>query len=294
MRPDPRVDYAFKKLYGSEATVDLLEDLVNAVLASPPEQRLVDMQIGNPFNEKETAEDKLSVLDVKARDASGRLFNVEMQILVRPFFKERGLYYWARVYSGQLVEGTEYRLLHPTISICFLDGVLWPDIDAYHHSFVPVDRKTGQVLTDHFQMHFIELPKFVLTPEQLQTPLEVWCYFLIHAPTLERHKLPPALDIPPIHRALEVLDVMSQTDTERERYEARLKAIRDMNSRLAGERQEGRKEGREEGKLIGQIRICQLLLKQPQTPEEALEKLSLEDLTRLADEWQRKALSPAP
>jgi hypothetical protein len=68
---DPKVDYAFKKLFGSESNTDLLSDVLHAVLQPPADRRFVELAILNPFNEKDTTEDKLSVLDIKARDASG-------------------------------------------------------------------------------------------------------------------------------------------------------------------------------------------------------------------------------
>ena len=84
---DPRVDYAFKKVFGSEANVPLLSDLLHAVLK--PERRIVDLQLLNPFNEKNWEEDKLSVLDIKARDELGQQYNVEMQLFGFPFCCKR-------------------------------------------------------------------------------------------------------------------------------------------------------------------------------------------------------------
>ena len=54
---DPTVDYAFKRLFADPANKDLLIHLLNAVLdPSPP---IVDVEILNPFNEKDYADDKL-------------------------------------------------------------------------------------------------------------------------------------------------------------------------------------------------------------------------------------------
>jgi predicted transposase/invertase (TIGR01784 family) len=305
MKPgiDPKVDYAFKKVFGSESSLDLLASLVNAVL-QPPGGPIVDLEILNPFSEKDTPDDKVSVLDIKARDASGRLFNIEMQMLALQHFRQRALYYWAKVYAQELEEGSDYHELHPTVSICFLDSQLFPQRGEYHHRFVLADQATAEVLTDHLSMHFLELPKFTLAADQLKTPLEVWCYFLRHGESLDSAQLPAALNIPPIHRALEVLNVLTQNDAERERYEARLKGLRDLSSARKDAREEGRKEGRKEGReegreegrkegiLIERVRLCQRVLKQAQTPVEELEKMSLEDLARLAGDLEKQALPP--
>lgn len=121
---DPKIDYAFKRLFGADRNRALLIDLVNAVLRLPPGERIVELEILNPFNDKEALDDKLSVVDIKARDEKGRLFNIEMQMLAVAFWRERILYYWSRLYSQQLHEGENYGKLRPTVSICFLNGTL--------------------------------------------------------------------------------------------------------------------------------------------------------------------------
>ena len=70
---DPKIDYAFKRLFGSEANEPLLIHLLNAVLQPPPAQRVAALEILNTFNDKEA----LDVVDIKARDQLGRQFNIE-------------------------------------------------------------------------------------------------------------------------------------------------------------------------------------------------------------------------
>jgi hypothetical protein len=77
---DPKIDIAFKKVFGSEPWRDLTASLINAVLEPPPQRRLVDVELLNPYSEKMTLDDKVSILDIKARDDQGRLYNLEMQM----------------------------------------------------------------------------------------------------------------------------------------------------------------------------------------------------------------------
>ena len=79
---DPKVDYAFKHLFGREPTRDILIDVIDSVLGPATGHRIRDFELLNPFNPKEGLNDKLSILDIKARDESGRQFNIEMQMLV--------------------------------------------------------------------------------------------------------------------------------------------------------------------------------------------------------------------
>src|SRR5947209_7770186 len=101
---DPKVDFAFKKVFGSESNVDLLQSLLEAVLDLPAGS-LPSIEITNPFNDRDTADDKLSILDIKARDSKQRWYNIEMQCIAHEALRERVLYYWARVYSQQLGDG---------------------------------------------------------------------------------------------------------------------------------------------------------------------------------------------
>jgi hypothetical protein len=98
------------------------------------------------------------------------------------------------------------------------------------------------------------------------------------------------LQQPLVLRALEELKMLTQTDLERERYEARRKAQLDQNTLVKVARLEGREEGRTQGEQIGVIHLCERLLNCPETPTERLAALSLEQLARLADELQGKVL----
>lgn len=155
---DPKVDYAFQVVFASEGNVDVLTSLLEAVLGLAAGS-LRDVAVLNPFNRKETAGDKLSIVDIKARDATGRLFNVEMQMLAHAALRERIVYYWSKVYSGQLPQGRDFDQLRPAVSICFVNDTIVPELpDVWHHRAGLYDPKTGLRLTDHVDIHFIELP----------------------------------------------------------------------------------------------------------------------------------------
>src|ERR1700687_814599 len=98
---DPKVDYAFKHVFGRNETRPILIDVIDSVLNPAPAQRIRDIDLQNPFNPKEALDDKLSILDIKARDQSGRQFNIEMQLLAYGAFGPRALYYWAKFPQGQ-------------------------------------------------------------------------------------------------------------------------------------------------------------------------------------------------
>jgi predicted transposase/invertase (TIGR01784 family) len=261
-------------------------------LNRPPGHEIRDLELLNPFSPKAALDDKLSILDIKARDQQGRQFNVEMQMLAFRYYEKRILYYWARLHQQQLHEGQDYLEIRPTISISFLDHVLFPQVREYHLHFRLLERTAHFPLTDDLEFHLLELPKFTKSATELATGLDTWLYFLRHAEKIDPEALPAALEQPLVRRALEELKVLSQTDLERERYEARRKAQLDYNTGLKVARMEGREEGQQEGlargQKIGIIHLCERLLQRPETPTEHLAGLSLDDLTRLAADLQNQ------
>jgi predicted transposase/invertase (TIGR01784 family) len=134
------------------------------------------------------------------------------------------------------------------------------------------------------ELHVLELPKFTKSAEELTSGLDIWLYFLRYAEKMDLDALPPALERSPVRQALEELKMLSQTDQERERYEARRKAQLDYNT--------GMKVARLEGELIGRIQMAERLLRRPETPSEQLLALPMEDLTRRADELEAQLMPP--
>ena len=241
-RINPRVDFAFKKLFGSEENKDLLIDFINSVVSEA--DKVKDIEIKNPYNAQNFKNDKLSILDIKAQDSSGKWFNIEMQIIDQEYFDRRALYYWAKVYTGQLVSGINYDNLKKTICINILNFNCIEE-EAYHNIYKLKNIKTNKEYLDHAEIHFIELEKY---DEAMNSMLDRWVNFLKKAEMYSKNKLPKELEeIPTIKKALEVLDGMSFNEEERESYEARLKWLRDEEMALKTAEKRGELRGREEG-----------------------------------------------
>ena len=77
---DPRNDFAFKCVFGNEQHTDILIHLLNAVLSPQGDRRVERVWIINPISRLTHLDDKQLILDIKAQDESGRLFDVEMQM----------------------------------------------------------------------------------------------------------------------------------------------------------------------------------------------------------------------
>jgi predicted transposase/invertase (TIGR01784 family) len=222
---NPRVDFVFKKLFGSEEHSDLLISLINSIVSD--QDQVVRIEIKNPYNEKSFARDKLSVLDVKAQDEKGRWYNIELQISGPDYHHKAPLYEWSRLYAAQREEVRSFGKFVKTIGINILNFNCLPD-ETYHNTFRMLNVETGTELVDHLEIHFIELIKYEGNAESVKTALERWIVFLNKAHEFSRSKIPPTLaEVTSIARAIEVLDTMGLSTDEREVYEARLKWLRD-------------------------------------------------------------------
>ncbi|BDU49988.1 Rpn family recombination-promoting nuclease/putative transposase [Haliovirga abyssi] len=255
-RINPRVDFVFKKLFGSEENKDLLLDFINSVVSE--DDRVTELELKNPYNDKNFRNDKLSILDIKAVDQRGRWYNIEMQIIDQEYFDKRALYYWARLYSGQLSTGINYDNLKKTISINILNFKCL-DEENYHNIYKIINMESKEEFIDHLEIHFIELEKY---NENFSTMLDRWVNFLKRAEKYEENKLPKELaEVSTIKKAVEILEEMSLNKDERESYEARLKWLRDEDAALKKAEKKGRENGKEEGIKEGIEKIAREALK---------------------------------
>ena len=268
----PRIDIAFKKIFGVEENKDLLISLINSVVSE--EDQVEDVTLLNPYNPKNFREDKLSILDIKAQGKDGKRFNIEIQITDEADYDKRALYYWAKLYTEQLKGGEDYANLSKAIGIHILNFTSILDTEKYHNVFHICEKDSGVKFFKDLELHTIELNKFVKgTQEELnelvakiKTSLDVWAAFLTRHDLLNKDNLPAPLNTPTLKKALDVLDVMSFGSEEREAYEEHLKWYRieantlkkieakGFEQGLEKGREEGLEKGREEGRAEGELK----------------------------------------
>ncbi len=113
-------DIFIKYLFGSPDSSDLLLSFLNSLQSAHGFPLLTAVEVQNPFNLQTALADKLSILDIRAQDQDGRLYDIEIQAAAQPEYPERSLYYWAKVYAGQLSESEAYSVLRPVIGVHIL------------------------------------------------------------------------------------------------------------------------------------------------------------------------------
>jgi predicted transposase/invertase (TIGR01784 family) len=268
---NPRVDIAFKKIFGVEENKDLLISLLNAIVGA--KDQVVDVTLLNPYNPKSFRQDKLSILDIKAQGSNGRRYNIEIQISDEADYDKRALYYWAKLYTEQLKASEDYETLSKAIGIHILNFTSIPNVDKYHNVFHIVEKESGLHYFKDLELHTIELKKFTKNTDadlsevlcKVKSALDRWVAFLTRNDLLEADNLPEKLNDSCIQKAIQVLNVMNFSAEEREAYEDHLKWLRIEANTLKKYEQKGREEGIQIGIAKGAenkaIEIARSLLK---------------------------------
>jgi predicted transposase/invertase (TIGR01784 family) len=89
---DPKVDFVFKKIFGSEENKDVLLSFLNDTLRKTEQQPLTHIILVNPYLDTTMVKDKLSILDVRARTADGKQINLEIQLFNKYDIQKRTLF----------------------------------------------------------------------------------------------------------------------------------------------------------------------------------------------------------
>jgi len=281
----PINDFAFKRTFGTPENKLALISLLNAILDTKPP--IADVTIENPYNLQDFAEDKLSILDVKAIDQSGSVYDIEMQLSIFEGLIQRIVFYGCELYAGQLRAGSKYTTLRPACSICLIDGTLWMDASQVHHAFRLTDAKSGRVLRGTLEVHMLELARYNVMEDQLPTAsmLDCWLYWFLHAHEYEAEELLKLFPQPAIRQATEAIARIAQITEDKTMYDARERARRDQETALDSAYRQGELKGRIKDR-IEMIQGLQGILRVAVSSEEELRAMTFEELQSLTSQLQ--------
>lgn len=255
---NPKVDFAFKKLFGSEENKEILISFINSIISE--ENQIKNLELKNPYNVSNYKNGKMTILDIKAVDENGTWYDIEMQIAEQGFYDKRALYYWSKVYSDQLESGYDFTILRKTIAINILDFNYLKEED-FHNTYKIYNEKTKEAFSDLFEMHFIELTKFKKDYKDLKTALDRWVSFLNKSYEIDKDKIPVELaEDENIRKAVEKLEIMYLDKEEREIYENDLKAMRIHKAEIKTAEEKGIQKGIEKGEKSKSLEIAKNLL----------------------------------
>jgi predicted transposase/invertase (TIGR01784 family) len=285
------VDFAFKKIFGSPENSAALIGLLNAILAL--DHPITEVTILNPFSYQEFQTAKLVVLDVKAQDSTGRLFNIEMQILIHPSLLPRMVYYASEMYTDQLGEGDDYTRLNTTISICLLTGSLFPDSDQAHHRFQMMDEQSGRKLDRAIEVHTVELQKFGYDETTISRAslLAQWSWLILNAHNYTAEELRRMFPDLAFQTAIRCLETISSKTEDKAMHDQREKAQRDYDWMLSTARSQGIEQGIERGTVMGAIQALQQILGDAASATQELSGHSDIELKTMLAELQERVRS---
>lgn len=173
---NPLNDYFIRYLFSDKGSEAILLDFINSVMLNAKMKTFRSVEILTPFNHKKNKNNKETIVDVKCITQNGTIVIIEIQLQGNSRFPERILYYWAANYSKLLKQGEKYDNLTPVISINLLNFNLDKNLKNIHSSYMLYEINNKKLLTDHLQIHIIELKKF--KKNILSKDLNCWISFL--------------------------------------------------------------------------------------------------------------------
>ena len=242
----------------------VLLDFINAVMISADMKTFKAVEILNPFNLKKHYNDKETIVDVKCITKNGTVVIIEVQLSGNLRFPERILYYWSSNYSKLLKKGEEYEDLTPVISINLLNFNLNKKNSNVHSCYMIYDTKNARLLTDHLQIHIIELKKFKFKDNDLKKDLNYWLGFFT-TNNMEAYMSEIVKEKPIMEEAHKRYNNFIRSRLMMSEYEKKEIYQYDKQITLKEERQEGIKEGMkkgiEKGRLAEQISMATAMKK---------------------------------
>lgn len=253
---DPKNDFAFKQVFGTEKHKDILIHFLNDVLKLKDEQKIQEVQFLTPIQDPDIASKKQSIVDVLCKDESGRQFIIEMQVARTAGFKERAIYYASKAYVNQMVKGGQYEHLKEVIFIAIIDYELFPHKVKYHSTHQLYDQDTQEHDLFGLRFEFLELPRFNKKLDEITTMVEKWCYYFKYAPETtaqDLEKLVGSDEV--IKEAYQALDTAYWTDNELMLYEQEMKSENDGLAILRYAEQQAMEKGMEKGLAQGEAKL---------------------------------------
>ncbi len=175
---NPFTDFGFKKIFGEEATKDLLLDFINSILSEETGE-ITSLEYSKNEHLGLGELDRKVVFDIYCITDKGERIIVEMQKAFQLNFKDRSLFYTTFPVRDQAIVGDWDFELKAVYCISILDFKLkdqFSEPDKFIHRIGLLDRDTGERFSSKLNFIYLEVPKFGLSENQLGTKFEKWVY----------------------------------------------------------------------------------------------------------------------
>ncbi|MEQ8382334.1 MAG: Rpn family recombination-promoting nuclease/putative transposase [Coleofasciculus sp. A1-SPW-01] len=252
----PKTDFAFKKIFGSNDSKDILISFLNALIYDA-NSVIQDLEILDPYNPGDVVNLKDSYLDVKALLDNGSTVLIEMQVLNVASFEKRVIYNLTKTYANQLKYGEGYSYLKPAIALTITDFLMFDQTQRFLTRFC---LKETQELFDYpdpeIELIFVELPKFTKTLDELDSLTDKWIYFIKEAPSLE--VIPPTFSqLPALDKAMNIANQANLSVEELEKLRKQEMFLEDQRGFIIKAEQDGLERGRREEGIRWTLRLLE-------------------------------------
>ena len=234
-------DYTFKRVFGYTGNEEITKGLLNAIL----KEKVTDVSLNcNTILERDLYDDKLGILDIRAKVNNSVDVNIEMQLVDEKNIEKRIIFYLSKMYTQNLKKSHNYSELNKCISILFIDFELekLKEIPKYLTKWnIREETYSKIILTDVLELYIINLSKVEKYSENKL--LDTWVKFISNSEDLNMENADES-----IKKAKEVLDEISED--EHEQYLAHLR------EKYIFERQGIEEAGFDKGSKSKQIEIA--------------------------------------
>lgn len=241
-------DFAFKKLFGTEANKECLIGFLNSLFEG--EEEILDLTYLNTEHLGHLSVERKAVFDVYCETSKGEKILIEMQKAQQEFFKDRSIFYSTFPIQEQAPKGVWNFELNKVYTIGLLNFTFDNSDDDYmHHEVKLFDTKTHRVFYDKLTYVYLELPKFRKTEDQLVTLMDKWLYAIKNLNSLMER--PKALQEKVFMRFFEAAEIANFSSNEMFDYRESQKELWDLYSITTTAEKKGHAEGLAEGRAEG-------------------------------------------
>lgn len=244
---DPKIDYVFKRIFGHAGNEDITKDLLSSII----KEKISDVRVDcNPITEKDLLDDKIGILDIKAKLNNNTNCNIEMQVVDKKNVEKRILFYWSKMYTTSIGSGDDYDKLEKSIVILFTDYNLkkLEKVNKFITKWnIREEENPKIILTDVLEIYIIELSKGENILKKMNNKdisnnsLNTWLQFINNPEAIVD------MNNKEVQKAKEVLEEISQNEYERYKAELRQKYIMDQKATEAAGYDKGIEVGIEQG-----------------------------------------------
>ena len=251
----PQNDFVFKQIFAKEGNEDMLQELLEDLL----EIKIRKIKIlRQAVLEKETKENKESIIDLKATVDDDKVIDIEMQVRNEYNIVNRSLFAGAALFHNSLKKGANYNNNKTAIVICILSYDLFNGKNYLVSGRMRRD-DNYEVITDKIQLYYLQLPKFLKQKEKKKNKLAQWLYFISQQ---DKEGLSMAIEEnDKVAKAQKQLEEILSDDGIVEVLEMRLKTKLDKNTALDNAKKQGLEQGLEQGLKEGKKETAKNMLK---------------------------------